>query len=380
MKENTVPRKFLPTPRNSRLGSWPRRRFLQSTLAAAVGVSLTNCRQAITAPQGGSANDNTLHIYTWANYIDDALAAEFTQRTGTRVVVDIFDSNEVMLTKLKAGGGGAYSLVYPSDYMVSEMIEAGLLTTLDHARLQGLDNLKTKWQNPPYDPDNAHSIPFNWGTTGLLFNQDVTPGTPTDWSFLWENKEALARRITLLDDMRETLGVALKTLGFSYNTNDPAQISAAYDKLRELQPYIAAFKTTGFENEILAGDLAISMAYSSDAIALVKEDDRLQYIIPTSGTSLWTDTMAIPTTAPNVEAAYQWINFMLEPEVAKAAVERLFFATANQAAFDLLPAEIRNNAELYPPDSVLARSEGIQSISTASNDLFDRYWTQITSA
>lgn len=342
---------------------------------------MANCRQNLTRPPvAGSGDPNTLHIYTWANYSDDGLIAAFTERTGIRVVVDIFDSNEIMQTKMRAGGGAAYSILYPSDYVVSEMVGDGLLSAIDHSRLVGLENLKKQWQNPTYDPGNAHSVPFNWGTTGLLYNRDVTPGSPEDWIFLWDNQDALSRRITLLDDMRETLGVALKVLGYSYNTTDPAQIEAAYGKLRELQPHIAAFKTTGFENEILAGDLSISMAYSSDAIALTLEDERLDYVIPASGTSLWTDTLAIPTSAPNVDAAYQWINFLLEPEVAKAAVERLLFATANQAAFDLLPDEIRNNDQLYPPDEVLNRSEGIQSIDTASNDLFDRFWTEITSA
>lgn len=365
----------------SRLGGLTRRRFLQSSAAAVAGVSMANCRQNITGPQtGGSGDASTLHIYTWANYTDDDLIAAFTERTGIKVIVDIFDSNEIMLTKMQAGGGSAYSIIYPSDYMVSEMVAEGMLTALDPSQLQGMENLKAKWANPAYDPNNAHSVPFCWGTTGLLYNRDVTPSSPTDWNFLWDNQEALSNRITMLDDMRETLGVALKTLGYSYNTNDPAQIEAAYAKLRELQPHIAAFKTNGFENEILTGDLSVSMAYSSDAIALMEESDRLDYVIPTSGTSLWTDTMAIPNTAPNVDAAYQWISFLLEPEVAKTAVERLLFATANQAAFDLLPDDLRNNASLYPPDEVLAQSEGIQPIDTASNDLFDRFWTEITSA
>ncbi len=377
-KENAVSHK--PPPHRHALPAWSRRRFLQGSAAMVAGVSLSNCRQNFTGSGAGGGDPNTLHIYTWANYVDDALMEAFTERTGIRVVVDIFDSNESMLTKMQAGGGGAYSILYPSDYVVSEMVEAGLLSTLDQGRLVGLGNLKAQWQNPAYDPGNAHSIPFNWGTTGLLYNREVTPGIPTDWAFLWDNKEALSRRITMLDDMRETLGVALKTLGYSYNATDPAQIEAAYSKLRELQPHIAAFKTTGFENEILAGDLSVVMAYSSDAIALTLEDDRLDYVIPTSGTSLWTDTLASPSSAPNVDTAYQWINFVLEPEIAKAAVERLLFATANQAAFDQLPETIRNNPHLYPPESVLAQSEGIQSIDTASNDLFDRFWTEITSA
>ncbi|TVQ06543.1 MAG: spermidine/putrescine ABC transporter substrate-binding protein [Leptolyngbya sp. DLM2.Bin27] len=344
------------------------------------GLAAANCRQNLAGPAGGGGSDGTLHIYTWANYTDDGLAEAFTERTGIRVVVDIFDSNEIMLTRLQAGGGDAYSIIYPSDYMVSEMIELGLLTELDQSRITGLENLKAQWVNPAYDPNNAHSVPFNWGTTGLLYNRDVTPATPIDWDFLWENQTALSRRITLLDDMRETLGATLKSLGYSYNTNDPAQIEAAYNRLLELQPHIAAFKTTGFENELLGGDLSVAMAYSSDGVELTLEDDRIAYVIPASGTSLWTDTLAIPTTAPNVDAAYQWINFLLEPEVASAAVERLYFATANQAAFDLLPNEIRENPDLYPDDEVLANSEGIVAVNANSNDLFDQFWTRVTSA
>ena len=373
-------KRLLPSP-YSRRPALSRRRFLQGSAAVMAGLAAANCRRNLSGPApGGGASDGTLHIYTWANYTDDGLAAAFTERTGIPVVVDIFDSNEIMLTRLQAGGGDAYSIIYPSDYMVSEMIGLNLLTELDQSRLSGLENLKAQWVNPAYDPNNAHSVPFNWGTTGLLYNRDVAPSAPTDWDFLWENQTALSRRITMLDDMRETLGATLKSLGYSYNSNNPTEIEAAYNRLLELQPHIAAFKTTGFENELLSGDLTVSMAYSSDAIELTLEDDRMEYMIPASGSSLWTDTLAIPTTAPNVDAAYQWINFVLEPEVASAAVERLFFATANQAAFDLLPAEIRENPDLYPPADVLAKSEGIEAVDTASTDLFDQFWTEVTSA
>ncbi|MBE9113138.1 spermidine/putrescine ABC transporter substrate-binding protein [Nodosilinea sp. LEGE 07298] len=354
---------------------------MQGSAAVVAGLAAANCRQNLAGPPAGSGgSDGTLHIYTWANYTDDSLAAAFTELTGIPVVVDIFDSNEVMLTRLQAGGGDAYSIIYPSDYMVSEMIDLDLLTELDQSRITGLDNLKAQWQNPAYDPNNAHSVPFCWGTTGLLFNREATPGAPADWDFLWENQDELSRRITMLDDMRETLGATLKSLGYSYNSSDPEEIQAAYNRLLELRPHIAAFKTTGFENELLGGDLSVSMAYSSDAIALTLEDDRMEYIIPASGASLWTDTLAIPATAPNVDAAYQWINFMLDPEIASAAVERLFFATANQAAFDQLPADIQNNEDLYPSEAVLANSEGIVAVDTASTDLFDQLWTKVTSA
>jgi spermidine/putrescine transport system substrate-binding protein len=180
--------------------------------------------------------------------------------------------------------------------------------------------------------------------------------------------------------MREVVGAALKSLGYSYNTNDPGQIKAAYRKLLELKPHIAAFKTNGFEDEILSGDLEVSMAYSIDAIPLIRANNRLEYLIPRSGTSIWTDTMAIPTSAPNGDAAYQWINFMLEPEIARVMTERFFLGTVNQAALDRLSPELKNNRSLYPKAETLANSETIQPLTTASNDLFDRLWTEMTNS
>ncbi len=357
-----------------------RRRFLKVSAATLTGLTLTNCRRNLTAGSSGGNGQNTLYIYTWANYTDQDITKLFTQRTGINVVFDVFDSNEVMLTKLQSGGGSVYSIIYPTDYMVSQMIGLGMLTKLDPGRLTGMKNLRSRWTNPPYDQQNAHSVPFSTGTTGLLYNRDAGIGQPEDWDFLWDNRQSLSRRITLIDDMREVVGATLKSLGYSYNTNDAAQIKAAYGKLLKLKPYIAAFKTNGFEDEILSGDLAIVMAYSIDAIPLIRANKRLEYLIPRSGTSIWTDTMAIPTSAPNVDAAYQWINFMLEPEVARVMTERFSLGTVNQAALDRLSPELKNNQSLYPKAEILTQSETIQPLTTASNDLFDRLWTEMTNS
>lgn len=372
---------FPPDPRYR----YNRRHFLRGVGATGVVITLANCRAnlagRITAPGNSShGGKNTLHIYTWSNYIDQDIVKAFTEQTGVKVVFDVVDSNEVMLAKLQSGGGNAYSLIYPSDYMVSQMVSLGMLMALDPERLQGIKNLKPRWANPGYDPNNAHSMPFSTGTTGLIYNRQATPVVPEDWEFLWQATPQISRRFTLLDDMREVLGATLKSLGYSYNTNDATQIEAAYRKLLTLKPHIAAFKSGGFEDEILAGDLAVAMAYSADAIALTRQDTNLAYVIPRSGTSLWTDTMAIPTAAPNPEAAYQWINFMLEPEVARVTAERFLFSTVNQAAFEQLPPELKSNRDLYPEEEILDRSEGIAPLATASNDLFDRFWTEITSA
>lgn len=381
-----VPRKLLlPLNRTCRYGA-SRRRFLQSSAAALVGLSLANCRQNLAtsptvpaSPTPTAADSNTLYVYTWANYTDPDLINQFTSETGLKVVVDIYDSNETMLAKLQAGGGNAYSIIYPSDYMVAEMQQSDLLSPLDPARLQGMENLLDQWKDPVYDPGNGHSVPFSWGTTGLLYNREAVSGPPTDWNVLWDQKESLARRISLLDDMRETLGATLKSLGYSYNATDPKQLEAAYKRLLELKPYLAAFKTSGYEDEVIGGDLYLVMSYSSDAIPVIQEDDRLAYLLPASGSSLWTDTMAIPKTAPNPDGAYAWINFLLRPEIAKAAVERMFFATPNHAAYEQLSEQIKSNQSLYPPEDLLAKCEGIAPVGKAI-DIYDSYWTQVTSA
>ena len=372
-------RRFTPT----------RRRFLQGTAAAVAGITLSNCRQGISDVQedgatdtasSGGGDDKTLHIYTWADYTNDDLAAQFTEKTGIDVVIDIYDSNETMLAKMQAGGGDAYSLIYPSDYMVQQMIELGMLNELDSARLVGMENILDKWQDPVYDAKNVHSVPFSWGTTGLLYNKEAVSGTPEDWDYLWDNQSALARQMTLLDDVRETMGAVLKSLGYSYNSTDPAEIEEAYERLIEIKPSLASFMSFGYEDALFGGDLSIVMAYSVDAIVATLEDDRLEYFVPASGSSVWTDTIVIPTSAPNVDAAYEWINFMLEPEVATSAVESLYFATPNAPALDMLSTELTENEDLFPPEDILAICEGIAPLDKETSDLFDEYWTQVTSA
>jgi len=386
-----VPRKrSLYSSQFRRLGP-TRRRFLQGSAAAIAGVTLANCRQniavqseteeAVAAPAEGTggAGSGVLHVYTWADYTNDEMVQAFTDKTGIEVIVDIYDSNETMLAKMQAGGGEAYSIIYPSDYMVQQMIELGMLTKLDKARIMGMDNIFDKWQDPVYDSSNTFSVPFAWGTTGLLYNTEVISDSPEDWDYLWENASELSRRMTLLDDVRETMGMVLKSLGYSYNSTDPAEIEEAYNKLVELKPNLASFMSFGFEDGLLSGDLAVVMAYSVDALSSIAEDDRLNYIIPTSGSSVWTDTLVIPTTAPNVDAAYEWINFNLDPAIAQLNTETLFNATPNKVAYENLSNEFKSDEKLFPPEEILAKCEGIAPVGDASA-VYDEYWTRVTSA
>jgi len=365
-----------------------RRRFLQTAAAAISGVALSNCTRSIgdsgsaesPAASSSTASSDTLHVYTWSTYMDDAVLKDFTATTGIQVVADIYDSNETMLAKLQAGGGGAYSIIYPSDYMVKQMIELTLLTPLDKSVIKGLDNLLDQWVNPVYDANNAHSVPYAWGTTGLVYNAKEITTPPTDWSFLWDNQDKLSQRLTLLNDVREVMGAVLKSLGYSYNSTDPKQIEAAYQKLLELKPAISSFTTDGWRDQLIAGDLLVAVGTSIDAIDAATANPDLKYVIPASGSSVWTDTIAIPKTAPNPEAAYAWINYMYEPESAVKVVNNLKFATPNRATLDRVDPALKSNSTLFPSEATLAKCEGIAPVPDNISELLDKYWTQLTSA
>jgi len=370
---------------NSRLEQWghklSRRRFLNASVGALSGLALTRCgwRQGgVQREPSRQGSNDKLYIYTWSQYTDEDLLKSFNSQTGINLVADVYDSNETMLAKLQAGGGANYSVIYPSDYMVRRMLELGLLQELDSTRLKGLDNLSSRFQNPAYDPNNRHSIPMSWGTTGFVYNSQQLTVAPTDWDYLWQNQKKLSKRMTLLNDVREVMGGTLRMLGYSYNSKDESQIKQAYEKLKQLKPSIAAFDTEAWRNQIVAGDLLLSMAYSTDAIQVIKENPSLKYVIPRSGSSLWTDTMVIPKTAPNLNAAYAWLNFMLQPEVGAQLCQRQSVATPNRIAFEQLPPEFHNNTNLFPPESILAKCERIAPLGKL-DAVYERYWTELTS-
>ena len=357
-----------------------RRKFLTG-MATLSGLSLTSCGWRLADVRATSTTKgprDQLSIYTWTQYTDKELMATFSAQTGTKVLADAYDSNDVMLAKLQAGGGGSYSVIYPSDYMVKKMVDKGLLVEINHTHLIGLENLLPRFQNPTYDPNNRYSIPFNWGTTGLLFNSEILKTPPEDWDYLWQNQQQLSKRMTLLNDVREVMGAVLRMLGYSYNSKNEHEIKQAYEKLKVLKGAIAAFDTDAWRNQIVAGDLLLAMCYSADGVKITQENPKFKYVIPKSGSSLWTDTIVVPKTAPNVDGAYAWINFILQPEVAAQMSQRLGIATPNRAGFDLLPKKMQNNYNLFPPHSLLEKCERITPLGKIE-EVYDRYWTELTS-
>ncbi|MBD2100037.1 PotD/PotF family extracellular solute-binding protein [Leptolyngbya sp. FACHB-261] len=372
------------------LSTMKRRQFVQRSSYFLLGLGLSACSFADGSSKGAKSStaerepssataSGTLNIYTYTSYVNPKIQEKFTQNTGIQVIADTYDSNETMLAKIQARGGAGYSILSPSDYMVTQMVELGLLEPLDKSLLQGLNQLAEPFQNPAYDPNNAHSLPMTWGTTGIAYNSKLLPKAPTDWTSLWELKEEIKGRLTLADDVREVMGMTLHSLGYSYNSTDKSQIEEAYEKLRELKPTIASFNSDGWRPQMLSGDVVVSMAYSGDGLAIGDENPDIKYVIPAGGTSLWTDTIAIPKAAPNKAAAYAWVNALLQPENAAEISSANNFSTPNKAAIALVPEKLKNNPNWQPSEQILAKCERIQPVDEPTQALLDDYWTRLKS-
>lgn len=323
---------------------------------------------------------NELFIYTWAQYADRELLKAFQTTSGIRAITELFDSNEAMLAALQAGKGANFSIIYPSEYIIPEMRDKQLITPLDHTRLSGLGNLLPQLRQSPNDPGNQYGIPFAWGTTGLIYNSEKLSEAITDWDDLWKYKEKLKRRMTLLNDPREVLGAALKSMGHSYNEKNPDLVKKAGEKLLALKPYLSNFTTDAWRDQILAGDLWVAMGYSSDAGPLLQQNSKLKYVVPQSGSSRWVDLMVIPKSAPNPEGAYQWINFVMQPDVAAETAKRLAVTTPNLAAIELLPAEVQTDPVAYPPPEILSRCEAMVFLDRSIAEIYDQTWVKVTSS
>ncbi|MDX2256129.1 MAG: spermidine/putrescine ABC transporter substrate-binding protein [Pseudanabaenaceae cyanobacterium bins.39] len=332
-------------------------------------------------PRPANPDKRTLYIYGWATYVNNQEVFEgFTKETGIKVEGDAYDSNEVMLAKLQASGGrSGYSLIYPSDYMVSQMIELNLLQTLNKKLLPNIKNIEPSYLDLPHDRGAAFSIPVSLGTTGIAYNvkaiQSIIGEEPTDWDYFWRYKDKLS--ITLLNDPREVLGMALHTLGQSYNNKEPDKIESAFLKLRELMPAIANFTTDAWRDPLASGDLMMCMAFSGDGISLARQDPNIRYILPSSGTSIWTDTMAIPKGAPNLEGAHAWINYVMQPEVASKISDANSFGTTNQLAKAMLPEDLRAIKALEPEEAIVAKSGRIKKLDPEVIQIYEGFWTRL---
>jgi len=320
----------------------------------------------------GMAGADTLTIYNWGDYIDPDLLRKFEKESGYKVNYETFDSNEAMFTKIQQGGT-AYDITIPSEYMIQKMMKEKMLLPIDHSKLKGMENIDERFLNLDFDPQNKYSIPYFWGTLGIIYNDKfVDEGQIQHWDDLW--KPELKDNVTLIDGAREVLGLSLNSLGYSLNSKNNQELRKATDKLNKLTTNVKAIVADEIKMYMINEESAAAVTFSGEAAEMLDNNEHLHYVIPSEGSNLWFDNIVIPKTAKNIKGSYEFINFMLRPENAAQNAEYIGYSTPNKAAKKLLPKEISSDEQFYPNDEVIKHLEVYEDLGAKYlgiyNDLF----------
>lgn len=323
----------------------------------------------------------SINVYNWGEYIsdgsDDTLNVNkaFEEISGIRVNYSTFATNEELYAKLKSGAV-SYDVIIPSDYMINRMIKEDMLSKLDKNDIPNISKIIPKFTNLTHDEAMEYSVPYTWGTVGIIYNTTlVDQADVTGWDLLWNEK--YADNILMFANSRDTFAIALKKLGFSLNTEVDMEIRAAGQALKEQKPLVQAYVMDEIFDKMISGEAAIAPYYAGDAVNMIKDNPDLAFYVPNEGTNLFVDAVCIPSNAKNKKAAQAYINFLLEDEVALQNVEYIQYSTPHQQAFENLPAEISGNKIAYPDDIVLGNTEQFENLSNTTNKLYDQLWTEI---
>lgn len=342
--------------------------FLSSLLA----IALLFAVKILIVGNGQMSDSNTLYLYNWGDYIDPDLIDKFEEESGYKVVMETYDSNEAMITKIKQESTN-FDICIPSEYAVEMMRDQGLLEKLDHKKIVGLDNIDERFLDVAYDPGNEYSIPYLWGTFGIVYNTKKYDESDFDsWKNLWDKK--FEGEILSFDGARETLGIGLLANNLSLNTTDPKKLVEVRDELIGFMGNVKAILADEIRMYMALEEANVGITFSGDASSAIESNENLSYAIPKEGSNIWFDTMVIPKTSKNQKAAYAFINFMLEPENAAQNADYIWYATPNKKALDLIDPEARNDKTLYPDDDVIDKLEVFKALDKEStilyNDLF----------
>lgn len=325
--------------------------------------------------QGHKAKGGELNVFIWSNYLPDNVIAEFERRYDAKLNIELYDSNEALLARLQSGGVN-YDIIVPSDYMVTVLRAQGFLQELNRDFLTNFSNIDPQFAGLPYDTANQFSIPYMWGTTGIAYRKDKVAEQIDSWSALWDAR--YKDRIAMLDDVRETIGAALKLLGKSENSTDPSDIQAAAELLMQQKPLVKAYDSGGFDQMLLSGDAWIAQAYSGQIAKAIIENPAIGYVIPKEGCTIFVDNMCITRNALHKELAQEFMNFVLDAGAAADIANGTGYSSVNLAARPLIRAELLTNEAGYPPRDALERCEFIKELGPVIS-MYDRWWTEVKS-
>ncbi len=304
------------------------------------------------APSGDTGGKVTLNVLNWGDYIDETVIDEFESKYNIDINYIPSSSNEEMYVSIETEGSD-YDLVFPSDYLVERLISEGRLQEIDYSLVPNAEYLDKKFLDETYDPGNVYSVPYTWGTLGILYNTKLVTEPVTSWDILWD--EDYKGEIYMYDSMRDSIAAALLRLGYDLNTRDEAQIADAVEALKEQKPLVKSYGSDEMRDSMINGSGALCLTYSGDAVYCMSENPDLAYAVPEEGSNIFFDSMVILDTCDNVEAAHQFINFLLDPEPATVNTEYIGYSTPNAEVLKQIDEAYIGNNAFNPGDDVIER-------------------------
>ena len=374
---------------------------LTLAMTMALGLFLSGCAMedngGDTAGSGstGSAGNNSsgtntgkrvVNVCSWGEYIDTSLIDEFEEKTGIEVNYQTAESNEALYSTLALGGAN-YDVIVPSDYMISQLIEEGMLQELDYSKIPNFEKIDPRFRNLSYDPENLYTVPYTWGTLGIIYNTTMVDEPITSWSSMFDEK--YADNVVMIRNSRDALGIALYYLGYSVNTTDESEIREAYQLLADANAkgVYQAFYMDEIFQAMERGNTAITAYYAGDYLTMRENNPDLAYVVPEEGSNWFVDAMCILKNAQNVDEAHEWINFIASTEANLANMDYIWYASPNSEALEQYPAWYEEqygeplDMELYEimaaPQEVLDRCEAYLVTPPDIRNLYNELWTQL---
>lgn len=341
---------------------------------AAASAVLSGCG---SGPQS-KVDAGSLYIYNWAEYIDPEVLTMFEKETGIKVSYDEFETNEIMYPVIEAGAI-AYDLVCPSDYMIQKMIENDLLAEINLDNIPNYVNMdETQLASArEFDPENKYTVPYCWGTVGILYNTTMVEEVPASWSILWDEK--YKDSILMQDSVRDAFGITLKYLGYSLNSSSEAELNEAKNLLIKQRPLVQAYVVDQVRDKMIGGEAALGVIYSGEVLYCQESNEDLAYVVPDEGSNVWLDCWVIPKNAQNKENAEKFIDFLCRPEIAVMNFEYITYSTPNKAAKELLDEEYQNNPAVFPDESILSKCETFHYLGEDTEAIYNSLWKEVRS-
>lgn len=318
---------------------------------------------------GCSKDDKVvLNFYNWGDYIDKSVLDDFEEEYGIAVNYEEFATNEDMYIKLKQGGTN-YDLAIPSDYMIEKMIKEDMLEKIDMSKIDNYKEISPELKNMVFDPDNEYSVPYLWGTVVIVYNSNVIKEEVKSWNILWDEK--YKNQILMLDSSRDSIGIALKKLGYSFNSKDEKELKEAKAELIKQRPLVLAYVVDEGKDKMLSGEASIGVFWSGDALVMQDQNPDLKFVIPDEGSNLWFDSMVIPKGSKHKEEAQLLINYLTRKDVAKKTADYIMYYTPNEETKKMLEVKYPELEELKNCEIFRDPGEFVQN--------YDRIWTEVLS-